>query len=92
MFKKILLLDMDLQKCQEVPMQLLLTRRIISRPFWRVFFCLRGEKPSWGSYLFDGFQIYYKLKIIKQRALMFLVGGTKLEGGDLLANGCISRG
>lgn len=91
MFKKILLLDMDLQKYQEVPMQLLLTSRIISRPFLESVLLERG-KTMWGSYLFDRFQIYYKLKIIRQRALMFLVGGTKLEGGDLLANGCISRG
>ena len=43
MFKKILLLDMDLQKYQEVPMQLLLTSRIISRPFLESVLLERGK-------------------------------------------------
>lgn len=43
-----------------------------------------------GSDLFDEFQIYYKLKIHKAKELSYVsVGETKLEGGDLLANGLL---
>lgn len=52
MFKKILLLDTDLQKCQKVPMQLLLTSRIISRPFLESVLLLeRGKIISCPSVL-----------------------------------------
>lgn len=52
MFKKILLLDTDLQKCQEVPMQLLLTSRIISRPFLESVLLLERGKTIVGELSF----------------------------------------
>lgn len=91
--KKVVLLDTDLWKCQEHPMQLFLTSGIISRPLLESFLLLERGKIVVGE--ISLWQISNLLRVEDRKtrcSLMFLIGARKLEGGDVSVNYHISRG